>query len=203
MNLKDFPENCSDFKQLAIAALENWAPGATVICRALKAGFSGSAVMKVDLSRFNNPKIPSGQYILKLNKPTQWINQDSEIEAHKRAFEYRKAASSFANDHVVQLVEHFESNDSTYPGYAMLFALAGSSLDNFIATDTNDCPGFELICEGFTKDMLLAWVDPEPVGTATPAELLQKWLGYRLDPNSNLRQFSSSVIGDNVDCTAL
>src|SRR5207253_4350802 len=96
-----FPTESEKFKPLADAAFEQWVPGATLNYRTLKGGRSGAAVLKVDIRGDHGGDLENGRYILKLSEHSEWANQDSEIDAHKRATDWNQ---SFAHAHIPTLV---------------------------------------------------------------------------------------------------
>jgi cold shock CspA family protein/tetratricopeptide (TPR) repeat protein len=195
-----FPEQYQSFRVLAEEALNNWTPGATFRYKPLKPGYSGAVVFKIDISDIKSGNITSGQYILKLSRHSKWVDQDSEIDAHNRAFD---RAIDFSKAHLPVLVKTFDlpdDKDSEEGGYAMLYEIAGFSLDAFTAADYPEHPGFMKISEELMTDILNCWVEADPVEEKSPAEILESWLDYRLDSveGRNLHEFVSATMGDHL-----
>src|SRR5262249_46970334 len=126
----DLPAECEPFRALAEEAFGAWAPGATIKFAPLKPGFSGSALLRVDLRTQKGSDIESGQYILKLSHPPKWENQEDEITAHERAYDWNGA---YSKNHLPILVKKHRSPSGL--GFAMLLDIAGRSLDRYVTTD--------------------------------------------------------------------
>src|SRR5205085_5709360 len=196
-----FPPEHDEFSPLAIKAFEQWAPGARVNYWPLRGGHSGAVVLKVEVRNARDANLESGHYILKLSRYSKWSDQDTEIQAHARA---RNWDQEFAQTHIPALIEKFEYRaDPSDSGYAMLYDIAGSSLDAFGSSEGPENDGFFLVSDRVTTDLLRHWVAREPHDDKRPDELLEMWLGYRLDPAQAgpLHSFVSSVMGrDNLIC---
>jgi hypothetical protein len=127
-----FPDEYLRFKSVAEQAFAEWAPGAIITYKALQQGLSGAAVIKADVRNAKPDDLQSGQYILKLAEHSKWANQRSEIEAYQLAFEY---SVDFSAAHIPTLIKSFDlpSNSEDPGGYAMLYEIAGNSLDAYAA----------------------------------------------------------------------
>jgi hypothetical protein len=138
-------------------------------------------VLKVDIRGEHDGDLDNGQYILKLSRHSQWRDQDSEIVAHRRATDRN---TTFATQHIPNLVKAFDlpGDDVESGGYAILFEIAGASMDAYMAAEGPEIPGFLEISDKLTKDLLSAWTENEPSQDRRPHELLESWCGYRLDP---------------------
>ncbi len=191
VNLLDFPEELKPFRVMAESALRQWTGGARVRCSRLKQGFSGSAVIKVDISNITcTDHIRSGQYILKLSEHPQWADQDDEITAHHRAQDRNE---KFSSEHIPALVVHYSYSASTGmtstddesldSGYAILFEIAGHSIDTYTAMGQPQDPHFDIIGEKIHKKMLRHWVEQEPSKDLRPDQIIETLAGYRLDPD--------------------
>ena len=176
-----FPSEYDDFKTLLDAAFEEWAPGARLVYKSLRGGRSGAAVLKVDIRGEHSGNVENGQYILKLSRHSKWFDQDSEIDAHERA---TNRNTDFAKEHIPNLVRAFNlpANETDEGGYAILFDIAGDSMDAYMAAEGPEIPGFLEVSDKLTKDLLNAWCEREPSEDRRPHELLESWCGYRLDP---------------------
>ncbi|MDC0670535.1 P-loop NTPase [Nannocystis radixulma] len=194
MALGNFPPEYTRFETLAARALEEWAPAAVLHFTPMRGGFSGAAVLKVDISKAASGGL-SGQYIIKLDTPSQWEDVRPEHEGHRAA---EDADPEFAREHIPKLVRMYTSDAPDAPGHAMLMNIAGSSLDNYVATDSDADPRFRKIARRAVSEMLRAWVDEEPEGVASPADLLTRWVGYRLDPEKapRLHALVADVLSD-------
>ena len=181
INSASLPVEFKHLEGLINSALERWSPGATLrIIRAL-GGFSGAAVLKIDIS---GGAIPAGQYILKLYEVPQWEGEASEEERHKLACARHPA---FAREHIPDLRQHFRETGQagTEPERsALLYEIAGSSLESFRTIDAPDTVSgtVERTSEALFRDLLEKWADESPSDPVTPRSILQEWLGYRLDP---------------------
>src|SRR4051812_26786049 len=93
------------YRALADAALNEWAPGSTTKFKPLKQGLSGAMVLRVEIRGEHSGDLENGQYILKLSHHPKWQDQEDETKTHKRAFEWD---TDFANSHIPNLVKTFE-----------------------------------------------------------------------------------------------
>src|SRR5687767_11513 len=136
-----FLPETEDFKTLLDAAFAEWAPGAKVSYKRLRGGRSGAVVLKVDIRGEHDGDLDNGQYILKLSRHSQWRDQDSEIVAHRRATDRN---TTFATQHIPNLVKAFDlpGDDVESGGYAILFEIAGASMDAYMAAEGPEIPGF-------------------------------------------------------------
>lgn len=187
------PTTFERFQKLADSALSTWAPGSKTTFQELKAtGESGSAIVKVDISPTAECELEAGQYILKLSEYSQWHDQEEESTAHKRAEEHDQL---FADQHIPRLRRVFAAPHEHNLGYALLYEIAGRSLDSYVGTDVKESPGFLEICGDVAQDLLEHWFQRTPSEELSPHGLLEKWLGYRLDPvqAKELHDFSNGL----------
>jgi cold shock CspA family protein/tetratricopeptide (TPR) repeat protein len=198
-----FPEEHLRFKPLAERAFEAWAPGVIVSYKALQQGLSGAAVVKADVRNAKTDDLQSGQYILKLAEHSKWANQRSEIEAHQLAYEFNV---DFSVAHIPTLIKSFNlpGNSDELGGYAMLFEIAGNSLDAYAASDGRESSAFLETCGKVSTDLLNRWVEPEPTSDKNPYEILESWLDYRLDPSQAgaLHDLTEEKLGSQLKCDA-
>jgi hypothetical protein len=185
--ISQFPQGCREFEPLARAAFEKWAPKATVIFKQLKGGRSGAAVLKVDV-RDGGSVLESGNYILKLSRHSDGNSPESEITAHRRAWGWNE---SYSQEHVPVLRLNFNNDDEnldpTARGYAMLFEIAGHSLDLYAPTDTEENSAFSDVANRISGETLRAWTRKESIVDLTVDDLLATWLQHRLDPSRGKR----------------
>ena len=194
-----FPTESEKFKSLADAAFGQWAPGATLNYKTLKGGRSGAAVLKVDIRGDHGGDLENGQYILKLSEHSMWPDQDSEIDAHKRATDW---SQGYAHAHIPTLVRSFNltSDELEGGGYAVLYEIAGNSVDAYMAAEGPEVPGFLEVSEKIIKDLLTYWVEQEPREDKRPHELIESWSGYRLRQAEaqTLHAFTDQSIGNDI-----
>lgn len=179
---EQLPPEYASFQALAEAALDAWIPDGRCILKPLSPGASGAVVLLLDVIPAQADGEPNGKFILKLSHPLKWVDQVAEKEAHRRAMDY---ARDFAGRHIPALLDEFPRTTTvTSPlGYAMLYAVAGGSLDSYQATDARDSSRLLVIAESVASDILYAWADAVPGNMIRPHELLIEWLGYRLSAN--------------------
>ncbi len=165
-------------KALVVDAFSEWAPGATVQLNPLSGGYSGSTLFKADV-RHSKDKIAPGVHILKLSPPSPWPDDAPEFQAHSRSFERNP---EFAKEHLPPLIASFPQEFAAVRerGYAMLFEIAGGSLDRFAPADEREDGNFQKCAGSITEALLFAWADPEPGVDTTPADLMLDLCGYRL-----------------------
>src|SRR5207244_3200765 len=82
---------------------------------------------------------------------------EPEVDTHRRA-EWRD--SGFAAHHIPRLVRAFTPPPADCPSYAILYEIAGRSLDSFVAADLPESPGFIDVCGHPTKEMLTTFEEP-------------------------------------------
>jgi hypothetical protein len=180
--LEQLPPQYAEFKQLAEAALNLWAPDSQCILKPLGGGASGSAVFRIDIAPSTSGEKLDGNFILKLSLPPTWADQPMEIDAHRRALGY----ADFAPKHIPALREEYPHPGGVAAsplGYAMLYTIAGGSLDSYQTAEIRESNGLLEIAGVVAKTILEAWSDELPGSVVVPSQLMADWLGYRLDPN--------------------
>ncbi|RCW19814.1 phosphotransferase family enzyme [Ciceribacter lividus] len=206
VRLIDFPPELARFEYLAKIAFERWAPEGEVAFRRLRQGVSGAAVVRVDIRPTSTGPIPSGEYILKLTEPPTWGDQETEDVCHKRAFAF---ADEFSRSHVPALaaIEHIEPSSASdgeleaqdaaddvsveTGGSAVLFEIAGGSLERFAPMDSLGLDYAESVARSLAYEIARNWSAANPHRSLPAAEVLRDWLGYRVDPEAGkgLREF--------------
>lgn len=184
------PTGCEPFQALAEEAFDEWAAGAAVKFSPLKPGFSGSALLRADIRTKKGSHLESGQYILKLSHPPKWADQEDEIVAHQRAYEWNAA---YSKTHVPLLVKHHRSG----LGVAMLLEIAGRSLDRYTTADVRESGAFLGIAAKLVTDILNNWSLPGPDLDKRPNEVLDSLSGYRLCSSEapDFHKYVNEIIG--------
>ena len=175
-----------DFADLAPQIREQWAvDGEIYLVRQLSGGKSGALVYAADL----DSRDFGGQAILKFDRYPDAADEPNEAEQHKLALEQ---APEYAAEHLPRLVNTFRQEQRV----AILSTIAGRGLeyaepwlkcryDRQLATARTLSRG---ILDGWNAGYRKA------EGLRTPQELLQAWLGYRLDPEKGrIHSFLSEV----------
>jgi hypothetical protein len=191
MDLRKLPLEFEKFQALADATLDHWSFEGETIASPLTGGRSGSVVFSVDVRGGTRAGIRDGNYVLKLSPPPEWADQELETEAHLLAVD---VAPEYAEKHIPKLVKSFADREGR--GNAALYEIAGGSFESYAATDANEQTGFLEICEDVSREILTAWISPNPKRDAAPHEILEEWLGYRLNPTQapDLFNFVSNTI---------
>ncbi len=181
-------------------ALQVWCPGARAkVVRSLRGGYSGAAVLLTDIDRGkpNSQLEPgallSGSYVLKLdyNRPHEGTDQD-EAQRHKDACAW---APLYAADHFPPLRQTFRQDARV----AMLYEVAGGSLVRLIRSDELTLTPLVPRVRQFSESMLLQFNAKQAIAhDFTVAQLMQNWLGDRLDPTlgASLYALAASITGD-------
>jgi hypothetical protein len=180
----DVPEQ---FESLVVACCNEWAKEANIKGHLLGGGHSGAIVLRVDIAEGQTRKesnksesperVKSGYYILKLSAPSPEGYTANEAQKHQAA---RKWDESFAKDHIPELEREYHSQE----GDALLYRIAGDSLYAYLPADYSTRDLFTPACSQLVTDLLDHWVEPELI-EKFPYELLEMWLGRRLEPGAS------------------
>ena len=175
-----------DFADLRPQIREQWGvEGEIYLVRQLSGGKSGALVYAADL----DARDFGGQAILKFDRYPEAAGEPNEAEQHQLALEQ---APDYAAEHLPRLVNTFREDRRA----AILSTIAGRGLeyaepwlkcryDRQLATARTLSRG---ILDGWNARYRMA------EGLRTPQELLQAWLGYRLDPEKGrIRGFLADV----------
>jgi len=184
---ENFPPEYRDLKALAEAAVAQWCPGATISFARMGPGLSGAGVFRIDVSGAAT-LLASGQYILKLT-----AKKEKEVDAYTKVFAFNR---KYAETHIPPLLRQFDS----LQGQAMLFDIAGASLDSYSSIDGRENPAFDRLCGTISRDLLDHWTQPTPE-LLRPHELLERWLEGRLDPErgKRVREIVDDLFGTSVE----
>ena len=176
--LSALPKQYDEWSELIERAFRDWAPKAEIRLDPLTGGLSGALVFRVDVRQKAKSKtVKGGLYILKLCRYSPWKDVKKEQEAHQEAYERSK---TFSSAHIPRLVAAADYPD--LQSYAMLFEIAGLSLNAFIPVDRPESDNFFRVADRVVQEALAAWTDPAPSDDLSAEQLLRSWLGYRLDP---------------------
>lgn len=189
MTLPTLPPTCGRFSALLQTAFDKWIPNGVAKLHEMKAGKSGAVVFRLDVRNRGCGDLEPGNYVLKLNPPSKWEDQEDEDSTHARAYD---RSPVFSQDHLPELRLSCRTED----GLAILYEIAGNSLINYSTTDLPSCPGFLEIVPHVIEGTLTAWSNESPRDDARPYEILEKLLGYRLDPDTQLRLFAAEHFAD-------
>jgi hypothetical protein len=189
MTLPTLPPTCARFSALLQTAFDKWIPNGVAKLHEMKAGKSGAVVFRLDVRDRGYGDLEPGNYVLKLNPPSKWEDQEDEDSTHARAYE---RSPVFSQDHLPELRLSCRTED----GLAILYEIAGNSLINYSTMDLPSCPGFLEIVPQVIEGTLTAWSNESPRDDARPYEILEKLLGYRLDPDTQLRRFAAEHFDD-------
>jgi len=164
-----------DFADLQPQIREQWTvDGEIYLVRRLSGGKSGALVYAADL----DSRDFGGQAILKFDRYPEAADEPNEAEQHKLALEQ---APDYAADHLPRLVNTFRHDERV----AILSTIAGRGLE--YAEPWLKCRYDRQLAAARTlsRGILDGWNAGYRMaeGLKTPQELLQGWLGYRLDPN--------------------
>lgn len=165
----------ADYAEILPVLLSVWGiDGEIYLSRKLSGGKSGALVYSADLAT----KDFTGQAILKLDKASDSGDQERhEAALHERAV---KDAPDFAAKHLPQLLHSTHHGDQI----AILSTIAGRGLE--YAEPWIDCSHDRQlnVIRKVSRGLLEDWNADYRLGAGMrmPQELLQSWLGYRLDP---------------------
>lgn len=187
----------TDLETLAANALRHWSDGRTADSTALGGGYSGAIVSKVDIrgDASSSKQIPSGQYVLKTAPYPERPGKEDEYTCHARAADF---STPFSKRHVPKLVSFYDGRLEGINGYSLLVDVAGYSKDFYGGAAGAMNPFFQNVSNLLVRDLLKHWSNKEAdEQLATAPELLDQWLGRRLDPTESpsLHQLVSDVFG--------
>lgn len=165
----EFP---ADYSELLPTMRRIWAVEDLYLTRALS-GLSGARVYAVDIDCAGH----SGQAILKLERVNPAWSEEQEADRHRHAVARNEA---YAASHLPRVLHVLRHGDAV----ATLSTIAAGGLEYCLAWFRAP---YELQLEAgprVMRDVLESWnagYDLAP-GLVSPVELLDHWLGYRLDP---------------------
>jgi TolB-like protein/Flp pilus assembly protein TadD len=164
----------SEFADLQAQIRAQWAvEGEIYLVRQLSGGKSGALVYAADL----DSRDFGGQAILKFDRYPDAADEPNEAEQHRLALQQ---APDYAGAHLPRLVNTFRQQERA----AILSTIAGRGLE--YAEPWLKCRYDRQLASARTlsRGILDGWNAGYRMaeGLRTPQELLQGWLGYRLDP---------------------
>ncbi|MFC5453558.1 hypothetical protein [Prosthecobacter fluviatilis] len=203
MPWKALPPEFDALRDVGEMAVKSWAPNAAYTLKALSGGLSGAAVFRVDFRPSAEGEALNGTYILKLSLWPRHADQTAENVAYKLASEF---ASEFAAKHIPKLKAEFPpvgTDPKETNGYAMLYSIAGQSLDAFQTASNREDSSLREMVGCVSRDLLHAWVATVPEKPHTPHELLTEWLGYRLSPDDapEFHTLANRILGTSATFT--
>ena len=152
----------------------------------LVGGWSGAMVYLVSVTYVASQRVE--HFILKLDRKSAKARSD-ELSRHVTA--QSKSPAEFARDHLATLAfERVEADGAI----AIFYSIAGQSLQSFRPlSNYGQQHQLETIFSATNQYLLAEW-NVEPVfATFYPQELLEKWLGFRLEAGAPIESFIRQV----------
>ncbi|MEJ2357617.1 MAG: AAA family ATPase, partial [Deinococcales bacterium] len=146
---------------------------------ALSGGRTGAFLYLVSVSHGDLHSLD--HLVLKLDRVNAKSRQ-TEMERHRLALD--QAPAPFAREHIADLTYEIRDGDAI----ALFYAVAGHSLQRYRTLASLQSPSeLESLFEATHDQLLRAWNAEAVFERALhPRELLQRWLGYRLDPDGHV-----------------
>ena len=174
----------AEYVKLANYACSQWAPKAQlIIVKDLVGGRSTASVLLVDIVPDGDaPQMGSaeerlsGEFVLKLDKVQAWADEEEPNEAQRHAAA-AEVSPGFASTHIARLRRVATLGEQI----AMLYEPAGLSLASLVTADNVDAAALQLQAVRLATALLEEWNGSYGLKTATERQLLEDWLGYRLD----------------------
>ncbi len=163
-----------DYAKLKARLRKEWQVEGEIYLHRRLSGKSGAAVYAVDITSRGF----SGQAILKLDEQRDpaW-SEEEESERHRQAME---SEPEYAAQHLPSIVHTCQHEGRI----AILSTIAGGGLE--YARPWARCPYVQALncVDRLSRELLEDWNEGYQFadGMLQPAELLEGWLGYRLDP---------------------
>jgi predicted ATPase len=154
----------------------------------LLGGWSGAAVYLVSVAFKDSHRVE--HYVLKLDRKKLKARSD-EITRHNRAL--ASAPAEFARRHMAQMAFERIEQDGVI---AIFYAIAGQSLLNYRPLSRYERQDqLKQLFEATYNYLLDEWNQHMSVDQALhPQKILERWLGFRLQPDGNIERFLSSVL---------
>jgi predicted ATPase len=148
----------------------------------LVGGWSGAMVFLVSVTHQANQRVE--HCILKLDHKNAKARSD-EVSRHATA--QSKSPASFARDHLATLAfERVEAEGAI----AIFYSIAGQSLQEYRPlSHYRQRQQLEAIFAATNQYLLTEWNANSTFATLHPEELLEKWLGFRLEPGAPIESF--------------
>jgi predicted ATPase len=148
----------------------------------LVGGWSGAMVFLVSVTHLPNRNVE--HLILKLDRKSKTARSD-ELSRHAEA--QSKSPPDFARKHFADLAfERIEADGAI----AIFYSIAGQSLQSYRPLSSyNSQHQLEAIFAATNQYLLREWNANAVFFTLHPQEVLQKWLGFRLDQGAPIETF--------------
>ena len=153
----------------------------------LAGGWSGAIIYLVRVASTDSKKVE--HLILKLDRKRTMSSSD-EVSRHKKVQQI--SPSEFTNLHIPEMAyDQVEAENAL----AIFYTIAGQSLHNFLTLSSHQRQShIETLFSATNHILLDSWnagLTFEQIDH--PRDLLQKWLGFRLDAGQNIEIFLSQV----------
>ena len=163
----------------------------------LVGGWSGAIVYLVSVSSNKTGRVE--HCILKLDRKGKSTKSD-EIARHNAVM--NKSTPEFARAHIAELVFDRVEHDGAI---AILYRIAGQSLLKYRPLSSHERQNqLRSIFAQTNRVLLEEWNENATFEQAVhPQKVLQKWLGFRLDPGGNIEHFMQDSCQVNPDTVGL
>jgi predicted ATPase/Tfp pilus assembly protein PilF len=163
----------------------------------LVGGWSGAVVYLVSVSTNDTGRVE--HCILKLDRKGKSAKSD-EVTRHNTVMS--KSTSDFARAHIAELVFDRVEHEGTI---AILYRIAGQSLLKYLPLSKFGQQNQLITIFWQTNSVLLdEWNGNMAFEQAVPPQnILERWLGFRLDAGGNIEQFLQSTCRVNPDIAGL
>ncbi len=161
----------------------------------LKGGLSGAYIFLVSVSAVDSFDVE--HLVLKLDRP--YPGERDEIERHRIAI--AQAPPRFARNHMPDIA--FDRIE--FEGLiAVFYRVAGESLIKYRPLAAYEQQQqLENIFELVSTELLTEWNSRQRFKVVQPQSLLAQWLGYRLEPGSQIERFLEEDQNVNADVPGL
>jgi predicted ATPase len=196
------PEAATDFRsipekyQLVIRLAEETHKIAVAPLQLLVGGWSGAAVYLVSVSHNDTKRVE--HCILKVDRKGKSAKSD-EVTRHNTVV--TKSTPQFARDHIAELVfDRVEHDDAI----AIFYRIAGQSLLKYRPLSNYERQNqLRTVFSETDKVLLTEWNSAPAFEAFHPQKVLQKWLGFRLDPDGSIERFLQDTCRVNPDTAGL
>ena len=148
----------------------------------LVGGWSGAMVFLVSVTHQAERNVE--HYILKLDHKSAKARSD---EVSRHALAQSKSPAVFARDHLATLAFERVEVDGAI---AIFYSIAGQSLQHYRPlSNYRQGQQLETIFAATNQYLLTEWNAHSTFATLHPKELLEKWLGFRLEPGAPIENF--------------
>ena len=196
------PELATEFQslpeeyQLVIRLAEETHKIAVAPLQLLVGGWSGAVVYLVSVSNDETKRVE--HCILKLDRKGKSAKSD-EVTRHNTLIS--RSTPEFARDHIAELVFDRVEHDGAI---AIFYRIAGQSLLKYRPLSNYERQSqLRTIFAETNKVLLAEWNRAPSFEALHPQKILQKWLGFRLDPGGNTESFIQKTLRVNPDVIGL